>query len=76
MSENMIQDVPWWYTARETLDSFTFVIRKAIPEMMGWSNQLVTFLSAFAAGHGYFVSGTHNKLNMQMQVSIYYLNYC
>lgn len=41
-------------------------------KMMGGSNRLVTFLSAFAAG--YFVFGTNNKLNMQ--VSIYYVNYC
>ena len=39
-------------------------------KMMGGSNQLVTFLSAFAAG--YFVFGTNNKLNMQ--VSIYRVN--
>ena len=39
-------------------------------KMMGGSNQLVTFLSAFGAG--YFVFGTNNKLNMQ--VSIYCFN--
>ena len=39
-------------------------------KMMGGSNQLVTFLSAFAAG--YFVFGTNNKLNMQ--VSVYCVN--
>ena len=38
-------------------------------KMIGHSNQLVTFLGAFAAG--YFVFGTNNKLNMQ--VSTVYL---
>ena len=36
-------------------------------KMLGHSNRLVTFLSAFAAG--YFVFGTNNKLNMQVSVS-------
>ena len=36
-------------------------------KMMEHSNQLVTFLSAFAAG--YFVFGTNNKLNMQVSIS-------
>ena len=35
-------------------------------KMLGHSNRLVTFLSAFAAG--YFVFGTNNKLNMQVSV--------
>ena len=36
-------------------------------KMIGHSNQLVTFLSAFATD--YFVFGTNNKLNIQVSVS-------
>ena len=35
-------------------------------KILGHSSQVVTFLSAFAAG--YFVFGTNNKLNMQVSI--------